>query len=428
MTTSNRQECYVYIQLPGSPEVLTCGRYLLEAREPGTVLGRFVYGSRYRDDARAVELDKFELPLMPGTFETVRLRGIFGALRDASPDAWGRRVVERQLGRTDLSEIEFLLNSPEDRAGALSFGLDRNPPGPVRRFNQVLQLPLLLAAAERVLDGGPLPAASPMQQVADLIQPATSMGGARPKNVVEDDDGLWLAKFPAPDDRWNNASVEAAMLALARACGIRAATARVERIAGKGVLLVKRFDRERVEGGGYLRHRMVSALTALRADDDPLARANWSYLRLADEIKRWVRRPDDDLEELFRRIVFNALISNLDDQPRNHALIAPGTDWMLSPAYDLTPTPVVASEKRDLALEIGTYNRYANRENLLSQCVRYRLSRERANAIIDRMKTVVASRWREFVRNSGGAEADCAAIERAFEYPGFEYDPRDVIG
>ncbi len=417
----------MYLQLPGSLEVLTCGRYALERRDDGTALGRFVYGRSYRENPRAAELDKFELPLMPGTFETVRLRGIFGALRDASPDAWGRSVIERQLGRTDLTELEFLLNSPEDRAGALSFGLDRDPPGPVRRFNQVLQLPLLLAAAERVLEDAVSSDVVSRQQVEDLIQPGTSMGGARPKNVVEDDDGLWLAKFPAPGDRWNSAPVEAAMLELARTCGIHAATPRVERIAGKDVLLVKRFDRERVEGG-YLRHRMVSALTALRADDDPLARADWSYLRLADEIKRWVRRPDEDLAELFRRVVFNALISNLDDHPRNHALIAPGTEWMLSPAYDLTPTPVFAVDKRDLALEIGTYNRYANRENLLSQCARFRLSRDRANAIIDGAKTVVESRWREFVRSAGGTEADCGAIERAFVYPGFEYDPRDVLG
>lgn len=428
MTTSKLRDCYVYLQLPGSLNVLTCGRYALELRDDGTALGRFVYGRSYREDSRAVELDKFELPLRPGTFGTVRQRGIFGALRDASPDAWGRRVIEKQVGRTDLSELEFLLNSPEDRAGALSFGLNRDPPGPVRRFNQVLQLPLLLAAAERLSEDGAPASTDPVfrQQVGDLIQPGTSMGGARPKNVVEDDEGLWLAKFPARGDRWNNARVEAAMLELARECGIRAAIPRVVSVAGKDVLLVKRFDRERVEGG-YLRHRMVSALTALRSDDDALARADWSYLRLADEIKRWVRRPDEDLEELFRRVVFNALIANLDDHPRNHALIAPGAEWMLSPAYDLTPTPVVAADKRDLALEAGTYNRYANRQNLLSQCARLRLSRDRANAIIDAAKTVVASRWREYVRNAGGTEADCAAVERAFVYPGFEYDPRDVL-
>lgn len=428
MTTSKPQSCYVYIQLPGTLEVLTCGRYLLEPSSEGIPTGHFVYGRSYRDNPRAVEIDKFELPLGGGPFQTVRLRGIFGALRDASPDAWGRRIIQKQLGRVDLSELDYLLNSPEDRAGALSFGLHPEPPAPVRRFNRVLQLPLLLAQAERIMsDDDPVESnADPERQTRTLIQPGTSMGGARPKNVVEDDAGLWLAKFPATGDRWNNTAVEAAMLKLAQACGIRAAHARIVKIAGNDVLLVKRFDREKTDDG-YLRHRMVSSLTVLRADDDPRSRDNWSYLALADELKRWVGDPDAALEELFRRVVFNCLISNIDDHPRNHALLASATDWMLSPAYDLTPTPVTALDKRDLALELGHYNRYANRQNLLSACARFRLTREEAGAIIDGMKKLVASRWREFVLKVGGSAKDCAAIEAAFDYPGFEYDPRDAL-
>ncbi|MGH8287078.1 MAG: type II toxin-antitoxin system HipA family toxin, partial [Steroidobacteraceae bacterium] len=409
----------------GSLDVVTCGRYALETRSDGTALGRFVYGRSYRENARAVELDKFELPLRAGTFETVRLRGIFGALRDASPDAWGRRVMEKVLGRTDLTELEYLLHSPDDRIGALTFGVTSEPHAPAPRFNRALQLKALLRAAEELMDEEK-PASAVIQQLDDLIQAGTSMGGARPKSVVEDDDGLWLAKFPMRDDRWNNAPVEAAMLRLAAECGIRAALPKVVKVAGKQVLLVKRFDRERRDGG-YLRHRMVSALTVLQSDDDPMARGNWSYLRLADEIKRWVKDPDADLTELFRRVVFNALISNIDDHPRNHALIAPGAQWVLSPAYDLTPMPVVAKDKRDLALEAGTYNRYANRENLLSACARFRLSREEANAIIDEMKAIVGARWRGLAQKAGASKADCRTIEPAFNYPGFEYDPKDVL-
>jgi serine/threonine-protein kinase HipA len=428
MTTSKPASCYVYIQLPATLDVVTCGRYVLDRREDGTTLGRFVYGRSYRDNPNAVELDKFGLPLAAETFETAGLRGMFGALRDASPDSWGRRIIEKQLGATDLTELDFLLNSPEDRAGALSFGLNPQPPPPVRRFNRVLQLEALLVAAEHIMNDEETPTISPgaQRQVAQLVQPNTAMGGARPKNVVEDEDGLWLAKFPAREDRWNNAPVEAAMLDLAQLCGIHTAPSRIVRVAGKDILLIKRFDREKA-AAGYLRHRMVSALTVLRSDDDPLARTNWSYLQLADELRRWVKEPLADLEELFRRIIFNALISNVDDHPRNHALIAPGVNWLLSPAYDLTPTPMISMEKRDLALEVGDYNRYANRENLLSQCARFRLTRERAGALIDEMKTIVAARWRALVLKAGGTAADCAAIERAFVYPGFEYAPEDVL-
>ncbi|MCY1018219.1 type II toxin-antitoxin system HipA family toxin [Pyxidicoccus sp. MSG2] len=411
MPTSDDSSCYVYIQLPESMEVVTCGRFV----QQGDV-GRFVYGRSYLSNPRAVELEKFELPLRPGTFETAKLGGIFGALRDSSPDAWGRRVIERQLGHADLTEVDFLLQSPEDRAGALSFGLSTTPPAPVHQFNKVLQLGLLLQEVERIEQGLP----PSVQQVSDLVNPGSSMGGARPKNVVEDEEGLWVAKFPARSDRWNNAAVEGGMLQLASECGLRAAFARRVHVAGQDVLLVRRFDRRRI-GEGYLRHRMVSALTVLRADESPQDRSKWSYILLGDELKRWVRNPDEDLLELFSRMVFNALISNIDDHPRNHALIAAGSEWSLSPAYDLTPMPQ-ASTERDLAMEVGSaQHRRANRQNLLSECGRFRLSREEATQLIDRMKALVSARWRNVVKECGGTEADVKAIERAFDYEGFEY-------
>ncbi len=411
MPTSDDPSCYVYIQLPGSMEAVTCGRFLQQGN-----IGRFVYGKSYLNNPRAVELEKFELALRPGTFETARLGGIFGSLRDSSPDAWGRTVIERQLGRTDLTEIDFLLHSPEDRVGALSFGTSPTPPAPVHQFNKVLRLNLLLEEAERIEQGFPPSAV----QVDDLVHPGSSLGGARPKNVVEDEEGLWVAKFPARNDRWNNAAVECGMLRLASECGLRAAFGKVASVAGRNVLLVRRFDRRRV-AEGYLRHRMVSALTVLRADENPLDRSKWSYILLADELKRWVGNPDEDLRELFSRMVFNALISNIDDHPRNHALIAAGSEWNLSPAYDLTPMPQTSTE-RDLAMEVGSArNRRANRHNLLSECGRFRLSREDAAHLIDRMKATVSARWRDSVKACEGTEADLKAIERAFDYEGFEY-------
>lgn len=411
MPTSDDPSCYVYLQLPESMEVVTCGRFV----QQGSV-GRFVYGNSYLANPRAVELEKFELPLRPGIFETARLGGIFGALRDSSPDAWGRRVIERQLGRVDLTEVDFLLHSPEDRAGALSFGPSTTPPAPVHQFNKVLQLDLLLQEVERIEQGLP-PSAG---QVGGLVNPGSSMGGARPKNVVEDEEGLWVAKFPARGDRWNNAAVEGGMLRLASECGLRVAHGKLTSVAGQDVLLVRRFDRKRV-GEGYLRHRMVSALTVLRSDESPQDRSKWSYILLADELKRWVANPDEDLRELFSRMVFNALISNIDDHPRNHALIAAGSEWSLSPAYDLTPMPQTSTE-RDLAMEVGSaQHRRANRQNLLSECGRFRLSKEEAAHLIDRMKTLVSVRWRDVVKECGGTEADLKAIERAFVYEGFEY-------
>lgn len=172
------------------------------------------------------------------------------------------------------------------------------------------------------------------------------------------------------------------MLEFARLCGLRVAESRLAKVNTATVLLVKRFDREAV-AGGYLRHRMVSALTVLRSDEDAQSRNHWSYPLLADELRRWVLSPDSDLRELFGRMAFNALISNVDDHPRNHALVAGTRGWTLSPAYDLTPHPAPSSDQRDLALVVGSRGRWANRANLLSECGRFRVTREEANSRID---------------------------------------------
>ncbi len=340
------RSCYVYIQLHGSFTAVTCGRFEREILPDGRAVGRFVYGRSYRSRPEAVPIDPYHLPLAQGRYETARLGGIFGALRDASPDAWGRRIIENFQGRTDLDEMDYLLLGPEDRVGALSFGRGQIPPAPVHRFNRVLDLGELRAAAEalaRMSVGEPVPL-----QIQQLADPGSSLGGARPKNVVEDHTGLWIAKFAQQSDRWNYAAVEAGMTTLAARCGIRVPEVRTELVGGERVLLVKRFDRERTPEG-YSRSRFVSALTVLDAEDTITNRVNWSYLLLADELQRWSVQPVADREELFRRVVFNALISNTDDHPRNHALIAPGEDWRLAPAYDLTPTPshsIRASQSR----------------------------------------------------------------------------------
>jgi len=413
VTTSDR--VYVYLQLPGALDVVTAG-YFEQTERTGVPVGVFVYNPAYLEREDAVPLDPFELPLRPGRFETVKLKGIFGALRDASPDAWGRRIIERHLNNITLSEVDYLLHSPEDRVGALAFGRGKTPPAPTTRFNQMIALEKLLKFAEAVDadDSIVLP-----PQIAELIQPGTSLGGARPKNVVETEDGLWIAKFPEKGDRWNNTRVEASMLALARECGLRACDARVVEVAGADVLLVRRFDRVKI-ATGYLRHRFVSALTVLGAGDLIAERSRWSYLLLADELRRRSHRASADLRELFVRMVFNALISNTDDHPRNHGLIAPGRDFELAPAYDLTPNPLISLERRDLALTVGRFNRYANRENLLSECERFRLDKTQAAALIDQMKQTVGSRWHAVLRSHGVTEKDCTLLARAFVYPGFE--------
>ena len=411
-------ECFVYIMLPRETEAVTAGRFVMTKDRRGITVGRFVYGGTYLARKNAVEIDPLELKLADGTYETTRLGGLFGAVRDSSPDAWGRRVIEKHSGRARLDELNYLLESPDDRAGALGFGLGKTPPAPKRKFNQTIALEKLQLLADSLIRDELREPDAAVIQVQELTLLGTSMGGARPKAVVEDDAGLWIAKFNRPDDRWNDPRVEHSMLELARQCGINSARSRIENVGGKDVLLVQRFDREKTSRG-YVRARLISGLTLLRAEDSILQRERWSYVFMAEELRRIVAEPKKDAAELFRRMCFNALISNLDDHPRNHALVAMDREWKLSPAYDLTPSPVVSLERRDLAMACGNQGRFANANNLLSQHSRFLLDKTEAQSILEKMTEQVRSTWYSVVRSVGVSEKDAEMIKGAFVYQGF---------
>lgn len=414
MMTSKTQ-CFVYITLPGETAFTTAGRFAMEQTRNGQPLGKFVYGKSYRDNPAAVPIDPIELKLTGTTYETQRLKGLFGALRDASPDYWGRRVIEKHIKSVSLGELDYLLHSPDDRAGALGFGLNAEPPAPQRPYNRAMDLEKLQAIADAIIADEDIPEYPDAEQAYELLG-GTSMGGARPKAVVEDDDGLWIAKFNRADDKWNYAKIERAMLVLARECGIRAAESKRATIGDRDVLLVKRFDREKTDDG-YRRARMLSALTLLRADENE--RDKWSYITLAEEVRRLSNEPKQDAPELFARMVFNALISNDDDHPRNHAIIAMNDDWKLSPAYDLTPSAPISITRRDLALQCGDQGRLASANNLITQCKRFLVEPERAAKLIDEMEQTVKARWHAIARAEGVTEQDCERISGAFAYAGF---------
>lgn len=387
--TSERQ-AYVYIQLPGTLETVPAALLKVQTLPDGTQIGRFRYGDRYLQRPDAVALDPFRLPLARTVFEFTQLKGIPGAVRDASPDAWGRRVIEHTLQRSaaDLQEIDYLLHGPQDGAGCLSFGLKVDPPAPRRTYNRTHQLAELIAATQAIEDGRPVAA-----HLLEQLDPGTSMGGARPKATIEDAQSLWLGKFPARDDRFNLQRVEFATLDLARRCGLNVAQARLQAVGASDVLMVQRFDREHTNQG-YLRFGLVSGLTVLDCGDSHLDRERWSYPLLADNLRRWSDKPEADCKELFQRMVFNAAVTNNDDHPRNHALLHRQKGWRLSPAYDLVPSPVVSLERRDLALSIGDHGRTASIYNLISQAGRFGLSAADARAEINRLVDVVRH-WRE---------------------------------
>jgi serine/threonine-protein kinase HipA len=412
---TSEREAYVYIQLPGTLKTVPAALLRVQTLSDGTQVGRFRYGDRYLQRQDAVALDPFQLPLAKQVFEFTQLKGIPGAVRDGGPDAWGRRVIEHKLERSaaDLQDIDYLIHGPQDGAGYLSFGLKAEPPAPKRPYNRTHQLAELIAATQAI-DEGRSVAAHQLERLEHL-DPGTSMGGARPKATIEDAQSLWLGKFPAKDDRFNMQRVEFATLDLARQCGLNVAHARLEAVGQSDVLMLQRFDRQYDETGtdkGYLRFGFVSGLTVLDCGDSHLNRERWSYPLMADNLRRWSDKPQADCAELFRRMVFNAAVTNNDDHPRNHALLRRHKGWRLSPAYDLVPTPVVSLERRDLALTVGDYGRTASIYNLLSQAGRFGLSAEDARGEIDRLVDVVRH-WREGFFACGVSAKDIHCIAPA---------------
>jgi serine/threonine-protein kinase HipA len=411
--------CYVYIHLPESTQAVPCASLRVKQLGSAAFEGTFTYGKRYLARDNVVALDPYNLPLSAKPQKFTQLKGLPGAVRDASPDAWGRRVIQAKLERTenDLDEMDYLLSGPDDGVGNLSFGLNQEPPAPHRLYNQTHQLEALTVAAEQLEQDGRLP-----HELLEGLEAGTSMGGARPKACIEDAHKLWLAKFPEKNDRHNMQRIEYATLELARAAGLRVCETRLEKVGTREALLLNRFDREwDSESGRYFRHGFISGLTVINAEDGYFGRERWSYLLLADELRRWSAKNEEDRKELFRRMLFNAMVTNNDDHPRNHALLHTRGGWRLSPAYDMVPVAMVSQERRDLALTVGSFGRTASRFNLLSRCDVFGLSRFDAEQELVGMLAVLEG-WREFFASKGVEARSIAMLEQAILPPSFYRD------
>jgi len=202
----------------------------------------------------------------------------------------------------------------------------------------------------------------------------------------------------------------------------------MEPVGTKETLLLQRFDREwNPDAKAYWRHGLVSGLTVLDAEDGYLGRQRWSYLLLADELRRWSVKPEEDRRELFLRMVFNAMVTNNDDHPRNHAMLHTPGGWRLSPAYDIVPVPLISQERRDLALEVGKFGRAASRYNLFSRCDVFGLTREDAEKLAYAMQGVVSG-WRAFFAAKGVEPRSLDMLEQAILPQSFLWDsPPEAI-
>lgn len=422
---TSEEETFVFVRLPTTGETVVGGRYRLEERQDGHV-GSFVYGQSYLNRAEAVAIDPINLPLRDTEFTTAKVGGLFGALRDTAPDAWGRMVIERRDRNRGYNELDYLLGSSDVHVGALSYGPDLEIPA--LDYSTAYSLEHLEAASDAAdalegeIDGEESPLSADLNQ---LLVPSSGLGGARPKTTaIDEHDQLWVVKFPSRHDQWTNAIAESAYLTLAGECGIEVPEARTIKIRGRQSVIIRRFDQE-PGSEGTIRRLFLSAHTLLGLEDSVTHRTGWSYLDLVHLLTRISATPRSDALELFRRMVFNALVSNTDDHPRNHAVI--GTDeggWRLSPAYDLVPSNDRSLGERNLAMACGVTpgrERWANRENLVSGARHFGLSEEEADTLITRVKETVVRRWEVHVRSHGGTTQDCKNITHAFAYEGFEY-------
>jgi serine/threonine-protein kinase HipA len=328
----------VYVDLNGAPVLV--GRLWARARR-GREIATFEYDRAWLEHKERFALEP-ALTLGPGPQHTAAGRALFGALGDSAPDRWGRVLMRRaELVRAErerrspstLMESDYLLLvDDETRQGALRFAEREGGPflasSSSSRIPPLVELPRLLQASERVIGE-----TDSDEDLRLLLAPGSSLGGARPKASVCDRDGsLAIAKFPHKDDVVDVEKWEVVALSLAGKAGIRVPKWRIETVAGATVLLLGRFDRS-----GRSRIPFLSAMSMLGAVDNE----SRSYLEMADAIRQYGSEPKADMRELWRRIVFNVLISNTDDHLRNHGfLYEQAKGWRLSPAYDLNPVPL----------------------------------------------------------------------------------------
>jgi serine/threonine-protein kinase HipA len=306
-----------------------------------------------------------------------------------------------------LQEIDFLLLVDDQaRQGALRFAEKEGGPflreAGVKRIPPLVELPQLLSAAEHVIEGR-----ETKEDLRLLIAPGSSLGGARPKaSVLEKDGYLAIAKFPRWDDEINTVVWEAIALSLAAKAGIAVPESRVESVSNKPVILLRRFDRRKA-----VRIPFLSAMSMLSAKD----RDTRSYLEIVDALRQHGAAPKEDLEELWRRIVFSILISNTDDHLRNHGFLYAGqTGWRLSPAYDLNPVPVDI-KPRILTTAINEDDGTASLDLAMSVAEYFELVKDEAKAIARQVGKAV-SRWRNEARQHGIGKTEIDRVASAFEH------------
>ena len=394
-------DAFVWIWLPGALEPVIAGR--IERDGNAHV---FTYGRSYLKREQAIPIFSPELALRRGAIAPAPPLDMAGCLRDGAPDAWGRRVIINRLTglqgdaaqNVDFDELTFMLNSGSDRIGALDFQGSPDHYAPREQDNATLEE--LQDAAGHVERGEPIPAG-----LEKALFHGSSIGGARPKALIEDGDTKFIAKFSASNDTYAVVKSEYIAMRLAARVGLDVAPVVLTSASGKDILLVQRFDRAQA-GGGWTRKAMVSVLTMLGLTE--LQAHYASYVELAQIVRARFVAPRDTLRELFARMVFNILVGNTDDHARNHAALWDGTTLALTPAYDICPQGRNGREANQAMAVIGD-----DRRSLLEHCrlsaPSFLLGDAEARDIINGQASAIVAGWPELCD-----EAELSQVDRAY--------------
>jgi len=322
----------------------------------------------------------------------------FGVFLDSMPDTWGKTLMKRRAAQEALAkgekapnlyEIDYLLGVyDKTRMGALRFKTDPN--GPFLDHNENNPTPPWASAGELQEAVAQFENDNDNETVKKwlnvLIAPGSSLGGARPKaNILDNENNLWIAKFPSKSDTTDKAAWELLAYQLAIAAGIKMAPSKIEKISGKyHTFFTKRFDREKEE-----RIHFASAMTLLGKTEDSIRDNPGSYLEIAEFIQTYGANIEENLQQLWKRIVFNIAISNTDDHLRNHGFLLTNAGWVLSPAYDINPSV----EKDGLALNIDMENNALNINLAKNVGTYFRLNESQMEQIIQEVAKAVST-WK----------------------------------
>jgi serine/threonine-protein kinase HipA len=397
---ATEQKLFVFTYL--DTEWVPCGQLTLSEDGAKLSASTFAYGLRYLQRPGALEVDPVALSLRDlGSVRGTALfppnnLPLFGGIRDAAPDAWGRRVIESRLKvpANSLPESSYLLHAGSQRVGAIDIRASRDSaatPG----FGTWNNLEFLMDAAQRIDEGLPVPA-----QLEEIFAEGSALGGARPKATVRDEERvLWLAKFPSRKDALLIPVLEAATLRLAAASGLTVPPVKLVHFGSRTVMLIRRFDRYWAKAGqdAALPEDLFSTVPAYGSAEKRLGFVSGLTL-LAQAVRRYCHPHviRENNRELFERLLFNIFVNNDDDHLRNHGFIwdprLPG--WRLSPLYDVMPRATLASERR-LHLGVGPQGRIATLDNAFAGREMFTLSAEAAAQSISKIWKILRE-WKVY--------------------------------